>query len=119
MMLTPSTPLRVSGILIISPYKWFKIMFEKIKAVRDRLKDEIQYYRLVYKHPQTPRAAKVFLWMGLGYFFMPFDLIPDFIPIIGHLDDLVIIPLLIYLGIRLVPESVKQECRQQVRDSKQ
>lgn len=93
-------------------------MFGKIKDIRDRLKSEIQYYRLVYKHPRTPRIAKVFLWMGLGYIFMPFDLIPDFIPVIGHLDDVVIIPLLIYLGIRLVPESVKEECRQRVKNSK-
>ena len=94
-------------------------MFEKLKAIRNRLKDEIQYYRLVHKHPKTPKLAKAFIWLGLAYIFMPFDIIPDFIPVIGHLDDLVIIPLLLYLGMRLVPEAVKEECRRQVRDGKQ
>lgn len=51
--------------------------------------------------------------MAVGYLLMPFDLIPDFIPVLGQLDDLVIVPLLFYLGVRCVPEPIVQQCRQQ------
>ena len=90
-------------------------MFEKLKKIRDHLRQEIRFYRALHAHPRTPRLAKFFLWAGLAYIFMPFDLIPDFIPVIGHLDDLIIVPGLIYLGYRLVPEEIKKECRERVR----
>ncbi|WP_319004562.1 YkvA family protein [Methylobacillus caricis] len=71
-------------------------------------------YRLVLRHPQTPWLAKALLGLAIGYLLLPFDLIPDFIPVLGQLDDLVIVPGLIYLGLKCVPESLIQECRQQV-----
>lgn len=71
-------------------------------------------YRLVLRHPQTPWLAKVFLGLAVGYLLMPFDLIPDFIPVLGQLDDLVIVPLLFYLGVRCVPEHIVQQCRSEV-----
>ena len=68
---------------------------------------------MVLRHPQTPRLAKVLLGLAVGYLLLPFDLIPDFIPILGQLDDLVIVPGLFWLGIRCVPPAVIAECRQQ------
>jgi uncharacterized membrane protein YkvA (DUF1232 family) len=79
-----------------------------------RLKTELSVYRLVMQHPQTPRLAKILLWLAIAYVMLPFDLIPDFIPVIGHLDDLMIVPGLIYLALRVIPDTVMAECRQAV-----
>jgi len=53
------------------------------------------------------------LWLALAYLVLPFDLIPDFIPVIGQLDELVIIPLLLYLALKLIPITVRQVCREE------
>lgn len=66
------------------------------------------------RHPQTPWLAKALLALAVGYLLLPFDLIPDFIPILGQLDDLVIVPGLFWLGVKCVPPQVIAECRQQV-----
>jgi len=58
--------------------------------------------------------AKGLLWLALAYLVLPFDLIPDFIPVIGQLDELVIIPLLLYLALKLTPVAVRQACRDSV-----
>ncbi|ABE50508.1 YkvA family protein [Methylobacillus flagellatus] len=81
-----------------------------------QLKTELAVYQLVLRHPQTPWLARVLLGMSVGYLLLPFDLIPDFIPILGQLDDLVIVPGLFYLGIKCVPAVVIDECRRQVAD---
>ena len=66
------------------------------------------------RHPQTPRPAKWLLGLAIGYVLMPFDLIPDFIPVLGQLDELIIVPGLIYLALRLIPDKIIQECREQL-----
>jgi uncharacterized membrane protein YkvA (DUF1232 family) len=83
-----------------------------------RLKTEFAVYRLVLRHPGTPLLAKGLLGMAVGYVLLPFDLIPDFIPVIGHLDDLVIVPALVYLAIKLIPDVVISECREKVTQTK-
>lgn len=67
------------------------------------------------KHPKTPWLAKVFLGLAIGYLLLPFDLIPDFIPVLGQLDDVVIIPILVYIALLLISKDVMQSCREQVR----
>jgi len=69
----------------------------------------------VLAHPKTPVAAKALLWLALAYLVMPFDLIPDFIPVIGQLDELIIIPGLVYLALRMIPSWVVEECRAQLK----
>jgi uncharacterized membrane protein YkvA (DUF1232 family) len=61
-----------------------------------------------------PVQAKIFLGLAVGYLCMPFDLIPDFIPVIGHLDDAIIVPALIFAALRLVPREIVSEHREQV-----
>jgi uncharacterized membrane protein YkvA (DUF1232 family) len=69
-------------------------MFDTLKAAARKIAHEIKGYRLVLKDRRTPILAKVLSWLALGYAALPFDLIPDFIPILGHLDDLIIVPTL-------------------------
>jgi uncharacterized membrane protein YkvA (DUF1232 family) len=84
---------------------------EKLKEIATKLKSEFEFYRNLQKHPQTPRLAKALLWLAIAYLLMPFDLIPDFIPVIGQLDDLVIIPLLVYCALKLIPRDVVAACK--------
>ena len=67
----------------------------------------IALWKLV-RHPDTPRAAKLVAWMVLAYALSPIDLIPDFIPVLGLLDDIVLIPLGVALVVRMVPPALWQ-----------
>jgi len=89
-------------------------LLKKFKSLTRQLKQELAVYRLVLRHPQTPRVAKLFLGLAVGYLLLPFDLIPDFIPIIGQLDDVIIIPVLLCLALLFIPKAVIQSCREQV-----
>lgn len=91
-------------------------MFKHLKQLATAFKNELAVYRLVFKHPQTPWLAKVFLGLAIGYLLLPFDLIPDFIPVLGQLDDVVIVPLLIFFGLKLTPKAVVESCRQVVNN---
>jgi uncharacterized membrane protein YkvA (DUF1232 family) len=84
---------------------------EKLKKIAAQLKAEFEFYRRLQKHPQTPVLAKALLWLAIGYLLMPFDLIPDFLPVIGQLDELVIIPLLLYFALKLTPPEVVAACK--------
>jgi uncharacterized membrane protein YkvA (DUF1232 family) len=67
---------------------------------------------LAYKDPRVPWYARAFAACVVGYAFSPIDLIPDPIPVLGYLDDLVLIPLGIALALRMIPPEVMVECRQ-------
>lgn len=86
-------------------------MFRKLKAVWGNFKIELKTYQLVLKDSRTPRFAKFLLGLAVAYALSPIDLIPDFIPVLGHLDDVVIIPLLVVLALKLTPEGIVEECR--------
>ncbi len=89
-------------------------MLEKLKQIAARLKAEFVFYQRLQKHSQTPKLAKALLWLAIGYVLMPFDLIPDFIPVIGQLDEMVIIPILLYCALKLTPQTVVAECRSEL-----
>ncbi len=69
---------------------------DQLSQIAAKLKAEFAFYKRLEQHPQTPTFAKALLWLAIGYLVMPFDLIPDFLPVIGQLDEVVIIPLLLY-----------------------
>ena len=94
-------------------------MIEKLKSVTKHLKQEFAVYRLVLKNPQTPWVSKVFLGLAVGYLLLPFDLIPDFIPVLGQLDDVVVIPLLVYIALLFIPQDIIQSCREQANFNSQ
>lgn len=75
------------------------------------IKRELAVYRLIVRHPRTPRAARWLLGLAAAYLLSPVDLIPDFIPVLGQLDDLIVVQLLVWLALRLVPREVVAECR--------
>lgn len=66
---------------------------------------------LASKDPRVPTLAKIIIGLVVAYALSPIDLIPDFIPVIGYLDDLLLLPIGIYLAIQLIPLSVWKECQ--------
>ena len=88
----------------------------ELKQRARRLKTETFALYLVARHPGTPWYAKLFVAGIVAYAFSPFDLIPDFVPVLGYLDDLILIPMGITLAMRMVPPSVLAECRARARE---
>ncbi|MFD0696091.1 YkvA family protein [Paenibacillus sp. GCM10027628] len=86
-------------------------MVTALKQQARKLKSNLIVLYLSYKDPRVPWFAKVFTICVVAYAFSPIDLIPDFIPILGYLDDLIIVPLGIYLALKLIPPLVLEECR--------
>ena len=89
---------------------------QRIKQKTENLKIELLALWFAYRHPKTPWYAKVLVMLIGGYAFSPIDLIPDFIPFIGYLDDLLILPLGIYIAVRLIPKEVLDETRVKAKE---
>ena len=81
------------------------------------LKAEIQVLIFAYSDRRTPLLAKLVIGLTVGYLLSPIDLIPDFIPVLGILDDLIIVPLLIMWSIRLIPKNILEEARKNVAEN--
>jgi uncharacterized membrane protein YkvA (DUF1232 family) len=71
---------------------------------------------LAYRHPRTPWYAKAFAALIVSYVFSPIDPIPDFIPGVGLLDEMVVVPIGILIAARLIPPDVFEECREKARE---
>ncbi|HEY3360240.1 MAG TPA: YkvA family protein [Methanosarcina sp.] len=78
----------------------------KFKEIKANAKKYLELGKLIYKDPRTPRTAKILLWIAIAYALSPIDLIPDFIPVIGYLDDMIIVPVLLYIAMKKVPKNV-------------
>jgi uncharacterized membrane protein YkvA (DUF1232 family) len=87
-------------------------ILEKLKIKVKKLKKEIIALYYAYRHPRMPVLPKIIILFTLGYALSPIDLIPDFIPILGYLDDLLILPVLITLSIKLIPHEIMEESRE-------
>ncbi|MBI5897444.1 MAG: DUF1232 domain-containing protein [Desulfobacterales bacterium] len=94
-------------------------MLVKLKQRARQLKAETLALYLAARDPRTPWYAKVLVAGIVAYAFSPIDLIPDFVPILGYLDDLILIPMGVALAIKLVPHSVMTECRARAAESTQ
>jgi uncharacterized membrane protein YkvA (DUF1232 family) len=70
---------------------------------------------LAYRHPETPWYAKVFAALIVGYVFSPIDPIPDFIPGVGLLDEMVVVPIGVWIAAKMVPRDVLEECLEKAR----
>ena len=85
-------------------------VLRKWKEWAKRIKRQITALYLAYRDPRVPWYAKLFIAVVVAYAFSPIDLIPDFIPVLGYLDDMILLPLGIALAIRMIPKSVMADC---------
>lgn len=86
----------------------------KIKA--KNLKTNIPAIFLALKKKETPVIAKVFAMITIGYALSPIDLIPDFIPVLGYLDDIILLPAMIALTIRFIPDKILIQCQKEAAE---
>lgn len=91
----------------------FKTWLQMFKIKIRKIKSELGALYLAYKRPDVPIYAKLVSILVVGYALSPIDLIPDFIPVFGYLDDLILVPLGIAFAIKLIPINIMNECRQQ------
>jgi uncharacterized membrane protein YkvA (DUF1232 family) len=92
-------------------------LLEDFKQRAHRLKADIYALYLAARHPDTPWYAKLLVAGIVAYALSPIDLIPDFIPVLGYLDDLILIPIGIAVAIKMIPPPVLAECRQRAQEA--
>ncbi len=90
---------------------------QKLKQKARELKKQVQILMIAYKDKRTPFPAKIIIGITVAYFLSPIDLIPDFIPVLGMLDDLIIVPALILLSIKLIPKPVLNDARERLENN--
>ncbi len=88
-------------------------MLERLKRWAAELKAQVVTLWFCRRDPRTPLSAKILAGVVVAYAFSPIDLIPDFIPVLGYLDDLILVPLGIYFTIRLIPPPVLADARRE------
>ena len=91
-------------------------MLPQIKAWARSIKTDVHAIYLAARDPRVPWLAKALAVVVAGYALSPLDLIPDFIPVLGYLDDLIIVPLGIWLVIGLIPDDVMADCRARAQE---
>jgi uncharacterized membrane protein YkvA (DUF1232 family) len=88
----------------------------KFKIKAKELKHNLSALYLVYKRKDVSILAKIIILIAIGYALSPIDLIPDFVPIFGYIDDLIILPFLIFISLKLIPPQIIEECKEQAKD---
>lgn len=89
---------------------------KRLRALITRFRKELRLYRAILADPETPRITKLLLGLAIAYTLSPIDLIPDFIPILGHLDDLLIVPALVFLALKTIPRPLLEKHRRQLNE---
>jgi uncharacterized membrane protein YkvA (DUF1232 family) len=84
---------------------------ERIREWARKIKRDGVTLWFAYRHPDTPWLARALSVLVVAYALSPIDLVPDFIPVLGYLDDVILLPALIWLALRLIPATVLDECR--------
>ena len=92
-------------------------LLSNLKQQAKQLKKESRVLIIAYRDPRTPWMAKGLVAFTIAYLLSPIDLIPDFIPVLGILDDLILVPWLIRLSIRLIPAEVMADARKKAEDA--
>ena len=91
-------------------------MFDRLKKWAQNVKRDILALYLAARDPRVPWHAKALAALVAAYALSPIDIIPDFIPVLGYLDDLVVLPLGIKVAIRLIPDDVMADLRRQAEE---
>jgi uncharacterized membrane protein YkvA (DUF1232 family) len=86
----------------------------KLRAIN--IKHELTAIYYAFHHPKVGIPPKIMIAFTLAYALSPLDLIPDFIPIIGYLDDLILIPLFITITLKMIPKNIMEECRTKAKE---
>lgn len=94
-----------------------KKVWRECKLKAKNLKRDVYILYLALRHPATPWYAKLFIALVVGYALSPIDLIPDFVPVLGYLDDLILIPAGVILALKLIPQEVIIQCREDARNN--
>ncbi len=92
-------------------------MLSRLKVRARALKAEVYAVYLAARDPRTPWYAKGLLLLVVAYSLSPIDLIPDFVPVLGYLDDLIIVPAGISLALKMIPSAVMEDARQKARSA--
>ena len=85
----------------------------KLKERADKLKSDVPAVFLALKDQRTPVFARILAGITIAYALSPIDLIPDFVPVLGYLDDVILLPMLIMITVKLIPANVLDRCRKQ------
>jgi uncharacterized membrane protein YkvA (DUF1232 family) len=88
---------------------------KSLRTLAKKFTNEVDLYRRIIAHPWRPRITRICLGAAIAYALSPIDLIPDFIPVLGNVDDALILPLLIYIALRSVPKELVEEVRGQIK----
>ncbi len=85
-------------------------MYSILERLSRQIETRADHYTSLYEHPRTPTLSKWLLWLAIAYTISVIDFIPDFIPVLGHVDDLIIVSGLVALALWMIPEEVKIQC---------
>jgi uncharacterized membrane protein YkvA (DUF1232 family) len=102
--------------LELSHYHYPMNLIEQIKNWARSLKKDVLILWFTAKNPKTPLAPKAICFFIVAYALSPIDLIPDFIPVLGYIDDLILLPILIWIVIQLIPNTIIQSSRTQAKE---
>jgi uncharacterized membrane protein YkvA (DUF1232 family) len=91
-------------------------MLKKLKEKAKEITRNLSILHIAYKRKDVPIFAKIIIIAAIIYALSPIDLIPDFIPVLGYLDDLIILPLLIYVSIKIIPKEILEECKEEAKE---
>ena len=95
-----------------------KNLWKRIQVIAAQLKQDLKTLRVAMADDLVPWYVKILIIFTVGYALSPVDLIPDFIPVLGLLDDLILLPLMIYLIIKFIPEETMANCRKEAETRK-
>ena len=95
--------------------EWTASIMLAVALVIAYVRRQLRFYRLLLRDSRTPTSSKILLGAALGYAIWPLGLVPDFIPIVGYADDIIIVPTLVCIAVRRVPSHVVDACRQEAK----
>ncbi|MCR2805767.1 YkvA family protein [Paenibacillus soyae] len=93
-------------------------LLNRLRTMAKKLKANLMVMYLAYRDPRVPLFTKIFAICVVAYAFSPVDLIPDFIPVLGYLDDVILVPLGVYMTLRLFPKEVLEEYRTKAEEQR-